>query len=157
MPQVYDFPTLVSYTNYSTCVSQQPGRSVSAAYEVWKVGPLCLAVGHWEHDGPMGHFFRRRTLPPVSNMPPRHFPATAEPGPLPHQHDHCCGYHGYVRMSVVQHVMGGGPTCKLSGCSVGTVQRCGTEWLAVGHPRLHAIEFACSASCIRARTCSDSL
>ena len=35
--QVYDFPTLVSYTNYSACVQQQPGRTLSAAFEIWKV------------------------------------------------------------------------------------------------------------------------
>jgi hypothetical protein len=35
--QVYDFPSLAAYTNYSTCVSQQPGRTVSQAFEVWKV------------------------------------------------------------------------------------------------------------------------
>ena len=35
--QVYDFPTLVSYTNYSACVQQQPGRTLSATFEVWKV------------------------------------------------------------------------------------------------------------------------
>lgn len=35
--QVYDFPTLLAYTNYSQCVAQQPGRLVSQAFEIWKV------------------------------------------------------------------------------------------------------------------------
>ena len=42
--QVYDFPTLIAYTNYSTCVSQQPGRLVSQAYEVWKVSDVGTCV-----------------------------------------------------------------------------------------------------------------
>ena len=34
--QVYDFPSVIAYTNYSQCVSRQPGRAYSQPFEVWK-------------------------------------------------------------------------------------------------------------------------
>eukprot|EP00198_Chlamydomonas_reinhardtii_P005691 XP_001695027.1 predicted protein [Chlamydomonas reinhardtii] len=34
--KVYDFPSVIAYTNYSQCVSRQPGRAYSQPFEVWK-------------------------------------------------------------------------------------------------------------------------
>ncbi|KAG2437266.1 hypothetical protein HXX76_005925 [Chlamydomonas incerta] len=34
--KVYDFPSAIAYTNYSQCVSKQPGRAYSQPFEVWK-------------------------------------------------------------------------------------------------------------------------